>query len=187
MRRGRRDAVDLRVGDPVDCWRVDSLEPNRRLRLSAEMKLPGRAWLEFEVEPTDNGSRIRQTAVFDPIGLTGLAYWYTIYPLHEFVFGGMLNGIASTARRSVESTGSQGTETHDDASHQTDRRQSTAIRWQDVRRMAGHPRHRTESRAIGGCFTGVAVVAPRPSSGDGRAAPADALPHGRFVRDLWEF
>ena len=104
LRRGRRDAVDLRVGDPVDCWRVDSLEPNRRLRLSAEMKLPGRAWLEFEVEPTDTGSRIRQTAVFDPIGLTGLAYWYTIYPLHEFVFGGMLHGIANAARRSVETT-----------------------------------------------------------------------------------
>ena len=68
------------------------------------MKLPGRAWLEFEVEPTDTGSRIRQTAVFDPIGLTGLAYWYTIYPLHEFVFGGMLHGIANAARRSVETT-----------------------------------------------------------------------------------
>ncbi len=104
LRRGRRDAVDLRVSDPVDCWRVESLEQSRRLQLSAEMKLPGRAWLEFEVEPTDNGSRIRQTAVFDSIGLTGLVYWYAIYPLHEFVFGGMLNGIASTARGSVETT-----------------------------------------------------------------------------------
>ncbi len=102
LRRGRRDAVELRVGDPVDCWRVESLEPNRSLRLLAEMKLPGRAWLEFEVEPTTSGSRIRQTAVFDPVGLTGLAYWYTIYPLHEFVFGGMLSGIANTARRTIE-------------------------------------------------------------------------------------
>lgn len=101
LRRGRRDSTELQVGDPVDCWRVESLEPNRRLRLFAEMKLPGRAWLEFEVEPTDNGSRIRQTAVFDPVGLTGLAYWYAIYPLHEFVFGGMLNGIANAARTSV--------------------------------------------------------------------------------------
>ena len=104
MRRERRDAVDLRVGDPVDCWRVESLEPNRRLRLVAEMKLPGRAWLEFEVEPTSKGSLIRQTAIFDPVGLTGLAYWYTIYPLHEFVFGGMLNGIAVTARQSTTPT-----------------------------------------------------------------------------------
>jgi tryptophan-rich sensory protein/uncharacterized protein YbjT (DUF2867 family) len=102
LRRGRRDPVDLRVGDPVDCWRVESLEPNRRLRLLAEMKLPGRAWLEFEVEPTNSGSRIRQTAVFDPVGLTGLAYWYAIYPLHEFVFGGMLNGIANAARISID-------------------------------------------------------------------------------------
>ena len=104
MRRERRDAVDLRVGDPVDCWRVESLEPNRRLRLVAEMKLPGRAWLEFEVEPTSKGSLIRQTAIFDPVGLTGLAYWYTIYSLHEFVFGGMLNGIAVTARQSTTPT-----------------------------------------------------------------------------------
>ena len=104
MRRERRDAVDLRVGDPVDCWRVESLEPNRRLRLVAEMKLPGRAWLEFEVEPTSKGSLIRQTAIFDPVGLTGLAYWYTIYPLHEFLFGGMLNGIATTARQSTTPT-----------------------------------------------------------------------------------
>ncbi len=104
MRRERRDPVDLRVGDPVDCWRVESLEPNRRLRLVAEMKLPGRAWLEFEVEPTSKGSLIRQTAIFDPVGLTGLAYWYTIYPLHEFLFGGMLNGIANAARQSTTAT-----------------------------------------------------------------------------------
>ncbi len=103
LRRARRDPVELKNGDPVDCWRVESLEPNRRLRLLAEMKLPGRAWLEFEVEPTKSGSRIRQTAVFDPVGLTGLAYWYTIYPLHEFLFGGMLNGIATAARQSAAS------------------------------------------------------------------------------------
>ena len=101
MRRGRRDPVELENGDTVDCWRVESLEANCRLRLVAEMKLPGRAWLEFEVEPTASGSRIRQTAVFDPVGLTGLAYWYSVYPLHEFVFGGMLNGIARTARESA--------------------------------------------------------------------------------------
>lgn len=102
LRRGRRDSNDLRVGDAIDCWRVESLEPNRRLRLFAEMKLPGRAWLEFEVEPTTSGSRIRQTAIFDPVGLTGLSYWYAIYPLHEFVFGGMLNGIATAAREFAE-------------------------------------------------------------------------------------
>jgi uncharacterized protein YbjT (DUF2867 family) len=105
LRRGRRDAADLRVGDTVDCWRVESLTPNRRLRLAAEMKLPGRAWLEFDVEPTTNGSRIRQTAEFDPIGLTGLAYWYGVYPLHQFVFEGMLRGIARAALALGRTTG----------------------------------------------------------------------------------
>lgn len=95
LRRGRRDPVELRVGDTVDCWRVESIEPGRRLRLFAEMKLPGRAWLQFEVEPTGIGSRLRQTAEFDPVGLAGLAYWYAIYPLHEWVFSGMLRGIVA--------------------------------------------------------------------------------------------
>jgi uncharacterized protein YbjT (DUF2867 family)/tryptophan-rich sensory protein len=101
LRRGRRDPVDLRAGDTVDCWRVESIEPGRRLRLFAEMRLPGRAWLQFEVEPMGTGSRVRQTAEFDPVGLAGLAYWYAIYPLHEWVFAGMLRGIVS---RGCEST-----------------------------------------------------------------------------------
>lgn len=94
MRRGRRDPVALRVGDTVDCWRVEALEPNRMLRLAAEMKLPGRAWLEFEVNENAGKSTIRQTAIFDPVGLLGRAYWYMVYPLHQFVFAGMLRGIA---------------------------------------------------------------------------------------------
>lgn len=98
MRRGRRHATDIRVGDTLDCWRVVRLEPNRVLRLEAEMKLPGRAWLQFEVEPAGTGSCLRQTAIFHPAGLAGLAYWYAIYPLHALVFGGMLAGIAARAR-----------------------------------------------------------------------------------------
>ena len=94
LRRGRRDADQLRVGDTVDFWRVEAFEPDRRLRLQAEMRLPGRAWLEFEVEPDDTGSIIRQTAIFDPVGLFGLAYWYLVHPLHQAVFAGMLRGIA---------------------------------------------------------------------------------------------
>jgi uncharacterized protein YbjT (DUF2867 family) len=93
MRRGRRDAEQLLAGDVVDCWRVELLEPDRRLRLSAEMKVPGRAWLEFEVEGDESNSSIRQTAIFDPVGLSGLVYWYLVYPLHEMVFAGMLRGI----------------------------------------------------------------------------------------------
>lgn len=97
VRRGRRDPENLRPGDALDFWRVEEFEPNRRLRLHAEMKLPGRAWLEFEVTPAENGSTIRQTAIFDPRGLSGLLYWYGIYPLHQLVFRGMLRNLASAA------------------------------------------------------------------------------------------
>lgn len=99
MRRGRRHPAQLRVGDPLDFWRVEAFEPDRLLRLSAEMKLPGRAWLQFEVEPEASGSRVRQTAIFDPIGLAGLAYWYGVWPVHALVFRDMLRGIARAAVR----------------------------------------------------------------------------------------
>ncbi len=92
-----RDPEQLVVGDALDWWRVEAIEPDRRLRLVAEMKLPGRAWLEFEVTPDGDGAKIRQTAIFDPVGLAGLAYWYGIYPLHELVFARMLRGIAQAA------------------------------------------------------------------------------------------
>ncbi|MBM3723996.1 MAG: SDR family oxidoreductase [Acidobacteria bacterium] len=94
LRRGRRDAESLRVGDTVDFWRVEAFELNHRLRLAAEMKLPGRAWLEFEVTRDPTGTVIQQTATFDPKGLLGRAYWYAVSPLHHFIFGGMLQGIA---------------------------------------------------------------------------------------------
>ncbi len=97
MRRGRRDARHLLPGDVVDCWRVESIEPSRHLRLSAEMKLPGRAWLEFEVQPTAGGVILRQTATFDPVGVWGLAYWYALYPLHEVVFRGMIRNLGRAA------------------------------------------------------------------------------------------
>jgi hypothetical protein len=63
------------------------------------MKVPGRAWLEFEVTPNSNSTcSVRQTAIFDPVGLFGLAYWYALYPLHEFVFNGMLHGLVRSAQ-----------------------------------------------------------------------------------------
>ncbi len=105
MRRGRADPERLQIGDVVDCWRVESYEEPRRLRFSAEMRLPGRAWLEFEVAPDDSGSRIRQTAVFDPVGLWGLLYWYGVYPIHQYVFAGMLRGIATAAKLREADTG----------------------------------------------------------------------------------
>jgi uncharacterized protein YbjT (DUF2867 family) len=94
LRRGRRDPEMVRVGDTLDFWRVEAFEPGRRLRLQAEMRLPGRAWLEFEVEPHGDGSVIRQTATFDPVGLAGRAYWYALYPIHALMFRGMLRRIA---------------------------------------------------------------------------------------------
>ena len=97
VRRGRRDPEQLRVGDSLDFWRVEVYERPQRLRLRAEMKLPGRAWLEFEVVPLEHGSTIRQTAIFDPRGLGGLLYWYGIYPLHQMVFAGMLRNLARAA------------------------------------------------------------------------------------------
>jgi hypothetical protein len=94
LRRGRRDAVDLRVGDTVDFWRVERLERERVLRLAAEMKIPGRLWLQFEVDPDGHGgTQIRQTTVFDPAGYVGLAYWHVLTPVHHVVFGRMLRGI----------------------------------------------------------------------------------------------
>lgn len=96
-RRSRRDPNDLQIGDVVDWWRVEDYKPNARLRLAAEMKVPGRAWLEFTVEPSEQGSVIRQSAIFDPIGFLGLAYWYGIYPLHAIIFRGMLRRIAKEA------------------------------------------------------------------------------------------
>jgi uncharacterized protein YbjT (DUF2867 family) len=93
LRRGRRDPCDLRAGDTVDFWRVERVESGRLLRLAAEMKIPGRLWLQFEVDSADHDSLIRQTTIFDPAGYVGLAYWYLLYPIHHRVFSRMLRGI----------------------------------------------------------------------------------------------
>ncbi len=102
MRRGRPTVQNLRVGDTVDFWRVEAFEQSRLLRLVAEMKLPGRAWLEFEVVGDNTSAVIRQTAIFDPVGLFGLVYWYMMYPLHQLVFGGMLRRIVEKAEEENE-------------------------------------------------------------------------------------
>ncbi|MDX3323275.1 MULTISPECIES: SDR family oxidoreductase [Streptomyces] len=100
LRRGRRDAQRLRVGDSLDFWRVEEIEPGRLLRLRAEMRLPGLAWLEMYVEEREGGgSRYRQRAVFHPSGLLGHAYWWSVSPFHAVVFGGMARNIALAAGR----------------------------------------------------------------------------------------
>ncbi len=97
IRRGRRHPDALVTGDTLDFWRVEAVEPGRLLRLAAEMRLPGRAWLQFEVTPEGTGSLIRQTALFDPVGLAGLLYWYGLWGIHQLVFGGMLRGLVQAA------------------------------------------------------------------------------------------
>ncbi len=97
LRRGRRDPQILEVGDVLDFWRVEEYVPGSRLRLAAEMKLPGRAWLEFQVERAGAQSIIRQTAMYHPAGWLGRLYWYAIYPLHALVFRGMLRAVAHRA------------------------------------------------------------------------------------------
>jgi len=99
MTRGRRDPEHCEPTDVIDGWTVEAYEPDRRLRLRADLKLPGRGWLEFEVTPLDDGRRslVRQTATFDPRGLLGRAYWYVLLPVHEWMFGGLLKEIARRA------------------------------------------------------------------------------------------
>ena len=101
MRRSRRDPDALFPGDPLDFWRVEAVEHDRLVRLRAEMKVPGRAWLQFEVLGHGDRSVIRQTALFEPRGLAGLAYWYALYPIHRLIFAGMLRRIGEAAERQV--------------------------------------------------------------------------------------
>ena len=101
LRRGRRDPHRLHVGEALDWWRVEYLDRPRLLRLRAEMRLPGRAWLELEaVADGDGGARYRQRALFKPHGLAGHLYWQSIAPFHNVVFGGMVRNIAGAAERS---------------------------------------------------------------------------------------
>ncbi len=96
--RATRDPVALRVGDALDFWRVEAVETNRLLRLRAEMKVPGSAWLQFEVEDLDEGDTgLAQTAFFAPKGLAGLLYWYLLYPIHSLIFSGMIRRLAQEA------------------------------------------------------------------------------------------
>jgi len=98
MRRGRRHPEDVRAGDALDFWRVEAVEPGRMIRLRAEMKVPGRAWLEFQaVRQSPAGTLLTQTAFFEPKGLSGLAYWYVLYPVHSLIFSGLICRLAEQA------------------------------------------------------------------------------------------
>jgi uncharacterized protein YbjT (DUF2867 family) len=98
LRRGRRHPDDLRVGESLDFWRVEEIRPERLLRLRAEMKVPGKAWLEFQSIPQEaGGTLLTQTAFFAPRGLAGFLYWYVLYPIHGFIFSGMIRGVGKRA------------------------------------------------------------------------------------------
>jgi hypothetical protein len=108
LRRGRRDPESLAKDDVLDFWRVDRSEPPHCLRLVAEMKLPGAAWLEFETSPREDGrTLLDQTAVFAPRGLGGLLYWYALYPIHAMIFNGLSRAIARRAENTVPLTPSR--------------------------------------------------------------------------------
>ncbi|MBO3749314.1 SDR family oxidoreductase [Streptosporangiaceae bacterium NEAU-GS5] len=102
LRRGRRDPSELYVGEALDFWRVEEIQPGRLLRLRAEMLLPGRAWLEMTVDGEGQGSVYRQRAIFLPRGLSGHLYWRAVSPFHAVVFGGMARNIAGAAERAEQ-------------------------------------------------------------------------------------
>jgi hypothetical protein len=108
MRRGRRHPDDLRVGDPVDFWRVEELVPDTLMRLRAEMHVPGRAWLEYSIAPEGDGSRLIQSARFHPRGLGGRLYWYSLLPFHALIFGRLAARLAAAAEGREPPTGPVG-------------------------------------------------------------------------------
>lgn len=117
MRRGRRDPHAIRVGDRIDFWRVERFEPARRLLLVAEMKIPGRLWLQFDVEGDERRTELRQTTVFDPAGVVGLVYWYLLYPVHRTIFQAMLHGLNRSTHSGPNGTDGSQVVTPRDRSH----------------------------------------------------------------------
>jgi hypothetical protein len=99
FRRGRRHPREVRVGDALDFWRVEEVQKYHLLRLRAEMKVPGKAWLQFEVSPQEDGRcSLTQTAFFAPKGLFGILYWYLLYPFHSLIFSGLIREIAVVSK-----------------------------------------------------------------------------------------
>jgi hypothetical protein len=97
LRRGRRHTTDIRSGDAIDFWIVVAVEPGRTLELSAEMKLPGQAWLTWSVEEHSGATVVSQDVFFQPKGLIGRLYWYALLPFHIAIFGNMLSNVAHAA------------------------------------------------------------------------------------------
>jgi hypothetical protein len=104
LRRGRRHPDEIRAGESLDFWRVEEIKPGRLILLRAEMKTPGRAWLQFESVPQADGkTMLKLGAYFAPKGVAGFLYWYSLFPIHKFIFDGMLRNLARRARQLAES------------------------------------------------------------------------------------
>jgi Protein of unknown function (DUF2867) len=97
LSRGRRHPTEVLIGEELDFWRVEDLKLNQFILLRAEMKVPGKAWLQFEAVPKNGKTQLIQTAIFAPKGLFGLLYWYGSYPFHFFIFDQMAQKIAKGA------------------------------------------------------------------------------------------
>jgi uncharacterized protein YbjT (DUF2867 family) len=104
LRRGRRHPTEVLAGEAVDFWRVEEVDPPRLLRLRAEMKVPGQAWLQFETREEGSGTRLIQAALFAPTGFFGWLYWYGIYPAHALIFDAMVDAVAERAKVMAEET-----------------------------------------------------------------------------------
>jgi len=106
LRRGRRHPDEIYTGESLDFWRVEAIEPDRLMRLHAEMKVPGEAWLQFESIPREDGKTLLKVkAYFDARGFLGMLYWYAMYPFHKFIFDGLTNRLGSRARVLAHSYG----------------------------------------------------------------------------------
>jgi uncharacterized protein YbjT (DUF2867 family) len=103
LRRGRRHPTEILPGEALDFWRVEEIKPPNLLRLRAEMKVPGRAWMQWEVRTEGSGSRLIQTAMFDPKGFLGTIYWYILYPIHKLIFNDLVRAIAYGAKKYMDS------------------------------------------------------------------------------------
>jgi hypothetical protein len=105
LRRGRRHPSEALPGEAIDFWRVEAVEDRKLLRLRSEMRVPGIAWLEWVVQAEGSGSRLVQTAYFVPKGLPGLAYWYSLYPIHRIIFGSLAKAIARNSEKRASAGG----------------------------------------------------------------------------------
>ncbi|MGE9294053.1 MAG: DUF2867 domain-containing protein, partial [Puniceicoccales bacterium] len=99
LRRGRRHPSELFPGETVDFWRVEEVRPPKILRLRAEMKVPGKAWLQWEAWPEGKGTRLVQCAIFRPDGFPGVIYWYSLYIIHKYIFSAMVRGVGRLAEK----------------------------------------------------------------------------------------